>query len=128
MPALKVTVLVEVDGQPVPGFPYVRRVVADEVQTFGPYIKVGDANGTTFTALPTSAIVTMQGLVVRADQDVTIRLNGQATAGVLLKAGGLLLILDSTIDAGATTNATINLNQAASVLGQVRGLAIGSSP
>jgi len=128
MPALKVTVLVEVDGQPVPGFPYVRRVVADEVQAFNPTTKVGDGNGTTFTALPTSAITTMQGLLVRADQDVTIRLDGQTDAGVLLKAGGLLLIIDSTINAGATTNATVNLNQAASVIASVRGLAIGSTP
>ena len=128
MPALKITVLAEVDGQPLTGFPYVRRVVADAIQSFAPYLKAGDSNTSTFTALPTSALPTMQGLLVHADQDMTVRLNGQSDAGVLVKAGGLLLAFDTTMTAGATTNATVNINLPGTTIAQIRGLGIGTTP
>jgi hypothetical protein len=123
MPAIKVTVLIEKDGQPLQGYPYVRKVNTDELQVFDPYLKAIDPNNTTFTTLPLLAPV-VSALLVRADQVVTLRLNGQASAGVVLNPGGLLLILDGVLNAGAATNATINNFSPA--IANVRGFGAGT--
>jgi len=123
MPAIKVTVTVEVDGQVVDGFPYVRRLVVDQIQTFNPYSKVVDAG--TFASLPVEKMATLQALVVRPDRQVTVRLDGQSDAGLVLNAEGILLILDADADASATTNATISNVSGATAT--VRGLGGGAT-
>ena len=118
MPEIRVTVQVEQDGQAVPGFPLVQRLTTEQVVTFAPYIK---ALGT-FTSLPIESVLTVQALIVRTDVAATVRLDGQTDAGIPLQAGGLLLILNADIDAGAATNATISTAADATV----RGLAAGA--
>ena len=57
---------------------------------------------------PTTQIATLQALALVADQALTVRLDGQSDAGIVLSAGGLLLLLDITADASSTTNATLD--------------------
>ena len=101
---LDVTVTIKRNGRDVTGFPYQKRMVVDELQSFA-YEK---ATGGGHETLPTTQIATLQALVVTADQALTLRLDGQSDAGIVLSAGGLLLILDATIDAGVSTNATLD--------------------
>ena len=101
---LDVTVIIKRNGRDITGFPYQKRMVVDELQSFA-YEK---ATGGGHETLPTTQIATLQALVVTADQALTLRLDGQSDAGIVLSAGGLLLILDATIDAGVSTNATLD--------------------
>lgn len=101
---LDVTVTVKRNGRDVPGFPYSKRMLVDEVQQFS-YEK---ATGGGYETLPTTQIATIQALILAPDQALTVRLDGQSDAGIALNAGGLLLVLDSTTDAGASTNNTID--------------------
>ena len=109
MPTLKATVNLELNGVSLSGYPVVKRLELDESQEFR-YEKVDDTDGVTFIALPTSQIDSIQAIAIQADQQLTFRFDGQTDAGILLNAGGLILIIDATIDAAAATNATVNNN------------------
>ena len=124
MPVLKVSINAELDGQPILGFPIVRRAVVDEVQQFEfELATAGDA--TTFTGVPADQIASIQNLILRPDQQVTLRLDGQTDAGIVLDADSILLILGATIDAGAgASNAKLNNNSGATAV--IRGLCGGT--
>jgi len=109
MPTLKATVNLELNGVSISGYPVVKRLEMDESQEFR-YEKVDDTDAVTFVALPTSQIDSIQALAIQTDQQLTFRFDGQTDAGILLNAGGLILIIDATIDAAAATNATVNNN------------------
>jgi len=120
MPTLRISVQLDLDGQPLPGTPLVRRLELDEAQTFD----VEQATGGGFVAIQAAAIASIQALLLRADRQVTVRLDGQTDAGLVLNAGGLVLIFDATIDAGAATNVTVdNASGSTAVL---RGVAAGT--
>ena len=104
MSTLEVTVSVKRDGLSVPGFPWIRRLEVDESQEFG----VERATGGGYVALPTSEMGEVQVLALRSDKQVTLRLDGQSDAGIVINAGGLVLLMDVDIDAGASTNATLD--------------------
>lgn len=122
MPTLKATINLELDGVSIAGFPVVKRLELDESQQFR-YEKVDDTDGVTFIAVPTGQIDSIQALVVQADQQLTFRFDGQTDAGILLNAGGLILVMDATIDANAATNMTVNNNvqPTANIIGLAAG-------
>lgn len=105
-----ITVLYEIDGQLVQGFPLIRRKSTDEVQ--GPQ-KFERADGGGFVALPSAEMAELQVLLVKANEQVTLRLDGQSDAGIVINAGGFVLLFDVDIDDGASTNATLD-NQSGS--------------
>lgn len=110
MAKMEIKVTAEVDGRPVPGTPYRRVVDVDESQVFS-YEEANDGDTTTYSVIPMAQLATIQCLLVKPDQAVTIRLDGQSDGGISLSAGGLLCIVDATIDAGAgSSNASINNN------------------
>jgi hypothetical protein len=110
MAKMEIVVTANIDGRPVPGTPYRRVVDVDESQVFS-YEEADDGNSTTFSVIPMAQLATIKCLVVNPDQAVTIRLDGQTDAGIALSAGGLLCIVDATIDAGAgSSNASVNNN------------------
>lgn len=117
---LEITVSIKKNGWEIPGFPYRRRMLVDETQQFS-YEK---ATGGGHESLPVTQIASLQALVLTADQALTARVDGQSDAGIVLSAGGLLLVVDATIDAGASTNATIDNSSGAVAL--VRGLGAGT--
>lgn len=124
MPALKVTLTVEKDGIKV--LEKIRRLAVDEAQTFQ-HEQAGHADATTFTAVPADQLAEIQVLVVESDSQVTLRLDGQTDAGIVINAGGLILLFDVDIDAGAgADNAKINHNAAATVLALLSGIAGGT--
>jgi len=117
---LDVVVSIKRNGRDVTGFPFQWRKVVDELQQFS-YEK---ATGGGYETLPTTQIATVQALVVTADQATTIRLDGQSDAGIVLNAGGLLLALDITADASASTNATLDNSSGSTAV--VTGLGAGT--
>lgn len=117
---LDVTVIIKRNGRDVTGFPFQWRKVVDELQSFA-YEK---ATGGGHETLPTTQIATLQVLVVTADQALTLRLDGQSDAGIVLSAGGLLLVLDATIDAGVSTNATLDNSSGSTAI--ITGLGAGT--
>lgn len=126
MPSIRVSLTVEVDGQPVPGTPIVRRVTADEVQAFD-YEKAGDNDAVTFTAVPADQLAEIQMLLLQSDKLVTLRLDGQSDTGIVINPGGVVFLLNVDIDAGAgASNAKLNSNVAPAILAAIRGLAGGT--
>ena len=130
MPTLTVTVSVLQDGAgPLPGFPLTRRVSVDEIQSFA-VEQASAGNTTTWAALPLSSLDTVTFLVVRSDRAVTFRLNdGTADATTLpsipLAAGGLLMLIDGRLRAGAgASNARTNNNSGSTAV--LRGLGGGT--
>lgn len=116
---LRATLVIERDGMEVRRLS--RALVVDEVQAF----QTEKASGGGFAALPTGELTTVQFLLLESvDQLTTLRLDGQSDAGIPVNAGGLVLVVNSVIDAGASTNATIDNSSGSTA--NLRGLAGGT--
>lgn len=116
-----VLVTVRKNGLALPDFnPIVRRITCDESQPFV-YEK---ATGGGYASLPATQLDTLQLLLLLVDQQQTLRLDGQSDAGLVINAGGLVLLLNVTVDAGASTNAAIENTSGSTALNQ--GLAAGT--
>lgn len=107
MPTLKATLTLEQNGVKLQGFPVVHRLEVDESQS-PIYEQADDGDSGTFDAVPTGQLGEVQVFYATADQQVTFRFDGQSDAGIVLNAGGFLMLFNVDMDAGATTNATIN--------------------
>lgn len=101
---LELNISAKLNGKPIQGFPYYRRIQVDEAQQF----TTEQANGIGYTTLPITSIDTVQALVLTPSQPVTVRFAGQSDAGLSLAIGGLLIIIDGSITGSASTNVTIN--------------------
>lgn len=124
MTSFEIGIIVRRDGVTMENFPVTRRIEVDESQSFS-YEKANDGDITTFSALPADQLDTIQALIVRVSKAVTIRLDGQSDKGIRLNAGGMLVIIDGTIDAGAgASNAKVNNNSG--VVSLIEGIAAGT--
>lgn len=92
---LKLTVLAEVDGVPLDGFPVVRRMTVEQFQQFA----YTQADGTAAVAVPADKIANVKAILLRPDKAVKVHLDSDG--GIELSANGILLVLDGTINAGA---------------------------
>jgi hypothetical protein len=125
MPILRISVIAEVDGSPVPGFPLERRTSLFAGQSFH-YQKAPDSDAGSFSPLPgdDAAFASLiQALMLRPDLPVTVRLNGQSDAGVMIQSGGLLLVLDGIINTAPGTRVRVNNGSPATVT--IKGYAGG---
>lgn len=123
MPTIRVVVNVDVDGTPVPSLSAVARMELETSQAFE-YEKAADNDSTTFSSLAgVDALSAVNVLIVRAQDAVNLRLNGQSTSLIPLRAGGLLVLIDTALE--TTTLASIN-NPEASATARVRGYAGGA--
>ena len=105
MATLKATLTLELNGVVLPNFPKVKRLTVAENQSFSHE----EATGGGYVALPASELDEIQAMFLETDQQVTIRLDGQTDAGIVLNAGGMLLLFDVDIDAGAgASNASVD--------------------
>ncbi|MFA5234448.1 MAG: hypothetical protein WC390_08630 [Sulfurimonas sp.] len=119
MSAIKITIDCELDGQRLPGYPLSRRIAVDESTQFS----AARTTGGGYVSIPISDLAALKALILTADQAITLRLDAQSDAGIELNAGGILAIIDATIDAGASTNATVSNASGSDV--QLEGVAAG---
>lgn len=120
MPTLELSVTAKLNGVPIAGSPFIRRVSVDEIQQFA----TEQATGGGYATLPITSLDQLNFLLLQPDQTLTIRLSGQSDQGLVLNAGGLLLICDATIAATASTNATTS--NASGTTAVLTGLAGGT--
>lgn len=120
MSVLEVTVTMKLDGQLMAGMPFVRRVTVDEVQQF----MTEQATGGGYATLPVTSLDQLDVLLLQPSQQVTVRLSAQSDQGLVLNAGGFLLIVDAAIAAAAATNATTS--NASGVTANLSGIAGGT--
>lgn len=104
MPTYELSITLRAGGAVVPGFPILRRVEVDEAQSAA--VELASAGGsTTWTALPTLSLDTLNFLLVTTDRPITLRVNNTIDAPeravIPLNAGGMLVLIDTTIAAGA---------------------------
>lgn len=101
--SLKVTVLVEKDGVEIRRL--VRRLTLIDALEAA-YTKV---TGGGYVTLPTGELAAIQVLVVESvDQQTTVRLAAQSDAGIVLNAGGFLVVVDGALNSAAATNAKLD--------------------
>lgn len=117
---LEINITVKRDGKVLGGFPLYRRLQVDEVQQFS----TEQATGGGYASLPISLLDTLQALILSPSKQVTVRLNGQSDAGLVVNAGGLLLFIDGSAAAGASTNATTSNSSGSTAV--LEGLAGGT--
>lgn len=118
MSNVEVSINVKIDGED--SFNFARRIVLDTKVEFE-VPKVYDGNGTTFVAaVPVGPLTIIKALVIMPDQTMTVRLNSQSNAGIVLNSGGLLVLIDSAI------NNVIGINNNSAVDGELTGLVGGT--
>lgn len=117
---LEVHVTAKLNGKVLPNFPYYRRIQVDEAQQFA----VEQATGGGYITLPITSLDTVQALVLSTNQQVTVRMNGQSSGGLVLVNGGVLIFVDGSIAASSSTNVTIDNSSGATAV--LEGLAGGT--
>lgn len=120
----KSRVSIELDGNPNPIQKIVRRLEQPEFQSFN-YEKADDGDSTTFTAVPLDQLATIALLYLESDRQVTIRLDGQTDAGIVINAGGFVLLHDVTIDSGAGAS-NLSMNNDSGGVAQIKGCGFGT--
>ena len=107
MDSFTLTVIVERNGQRLDDLCVTRRIACDEHQGFN-YER---ASGAGYTTLPVTNLDEVQMLVMHVDQTCTLRLNAQSDAGIDFgSGGGLIVLVGVDLDAGVSTNATLETN------------------
>ncbi len=120
----KTRISIELDGNPNPLQRIIRRLEQPEFQSFS-YEKADDGDTTTFTAVPLGEIASIGLLYLESDQQVTIRLDGQTDAGILINADGFILLHDVLIDAGAGAS-NLSINNNSGVTAKITGMGFGT--
>jgi hypothetical protein len=108
VPVFEIEISIKQDGAPLPRFPLIRRIQTVEGQTIATSKAGGDGAGIYVVVPGADAIPALQGFVLSSDSAVNLRLNGQSNGSVPLNAGGIMILIDGNLAAGATTNLTIN--------------------
>lgn len=122
MPVLEVTVNAKLDGIPLSGFPAIRRAEVAEAQVIDVQKTGGDVSYVSIPSL--DAIPAINVLVLRSDGPLGVRLNAQSDSGIVLNRGGMIVLFDVVIDAGAGTNVKVSNTNAPPVT--LRGVAAGT--
>ena len=104
MPLLEVTLDLKVDGKSVIGQPFVYS--ATVTQATSTQLTKSGSDGSSYSQW--SQLATDNDVLLITDQAVNFKFNN--AGAIPLNAGGLILILNGNIAAGATTNITINDN------------------
>jgi hypothetical protein len=120
MAFLNLRLSAEMLDQLVPDLPYVRRREYDEVRAFS----FDQATGGGYQSAPLTGLTTIQALILIPDKAVTVRVAGQATAGAAIDAGGLYMLVGSSIDNSGGTGVQIDNSSGTTV--NIRGLALGT--
>jgi hypothetical protein len=113
MPSVRVTVNVEVDGEPIRGFPFVRRLEPADKSAFD----ITQAAAAAYVALPTSGVSPVSVLLFMPAADMELKLLGDGT-GATISKGGLVLVVDAALTGTTFQN---NSGGAAKVAGFVAG-------
>lgn len=105
MPTLEATLTLKQDGKDLAGTPITWRQFVASVEA------VDQTVGSAAPFTTYGGLDNVQVLLVRAlDELVTVRLDNQSDAGIVLNPGGWLAIVNSTIDAGVATNVKVQQN------------------
>lgn len=100
MPELEITITAKLDGQPLSSpFPIRRRIVTSEVQKFD----FTRPQAITDAALPISELEKKLMLLLAVDKETQVALNEDFEKPVKLKAGGILLLLNSELSFSGPT-------------------------
>jgi hypothetical protein len=114
---IRVILSVEIDNEPIRGYPLVRRLSVDELVGF--QYEQADSSG--FTDIPDAVLTTGQFVLIQPDQNVDVQFSDGAAGAnsVQVNAGGLLLVLDGSWSNGIE----VDNNSGSTVLvkGQVGG-------
>lgn len=123
MATIRVTVSVEVDGAPAPGFPYVRRINGVDLESFN-YAKQVDGTDV-FERVPIEQLNPASVVALITDREVTVRLASQTDQGVVLEPGGLVLVVGGSVAAFAPLPLA-SVNNVSGAAARIKGIAAGT--
>lgn len=99
---VRVSLNVEIDNEPIRGFPVVRSISVDELLGA---MRLEQASGGGSTALPgISEVATRQFLLFETDQAVTMRFGTGAAGDLTLAANSLVLVVNGNHTANVEVN------------------------
>jgi hypothetical protein len=113
MPTIKVSILVEVDDVPVPNFPIVRRLTTQDAQ---PLRTTRPSNPGVFTPLPSGEIATIAVAMLQANQTLAVALNNRIDAGFTMNPNGIMVLVDTALNAVSIANATGSIAQVSALI------------
>jgi len=90
MAVLGLSLTVELDGRPIEESPFVRALSAPDVRGFS--FHLDDSANYQVGLPPVRDLELVTGLIMQTTEQVTVRLNGQATGGIIVNAGGILAL------------------------------------
>lgn len=119
MPTLEATIILKQDGVDLADTPITARVFVPDVQTFDQT----RASGGGFMA--GGGLGSIQVLLFRTiDETVTVRLDNQSDAGIVIGPSGLMLVFGGVIDSGIPTN--FKIENASGSATQIQGVLGGA--
>lgn len=105
MPLLRVTITLEVDGNPLSISPITRAIDVTE-ESLAQFVQAADS-GSTYHQVQNATQPILQAFFFTADQNWNLKFNN--SGALAMTADGLVLILNSNLTAGAATNAVVNI-------------------
>lgn len=117
---------VELDGHPVPGFPYVRRLALDDSQLLA-FLAEPRA---LYASAPIQRLKEVAAVVLLPDQTICVRLNGAREGDIVVQEDGTLIVWNTLLDAGPSDNVRVlrfsldGTAAAATVTGMAGGVSI----
>lgn len=112
---LTCTISIEKNGQQLPGFPVVRRVSVDEMVIFS--TEQANSDGV-FAAPNLSNLASVTFFYYTANQTTKLLFDGNTDTAAPLEiaANGLVVLVNPTIDSGASTNITVENDSGSTAL------------
>ena len=109
MPEIRVTVTVEVDGEPLTDMPVIQRSIYTEYAQ-PTIVATPDSNSTSFHGIAAATMAAMNFFFLQTDQALNLQINQAGTSNPLpLLAGSMVLIMSPNLAQGtAANNVTYN--------------------
>lgn len=115
MPTLEATIILKQDGVDVPGFPITSRMSVLDIRSADESFGFG-GGFVSFQSWPVVSVVAIQS----SEQVLTLRLNGQSDAGILVNPGGVVVLFNVGLTDGLTTN--VKIQNATTEFAQVKSV------
>jgi hypothetical protein len=108
MPIVNLVLQAEINGHPFPSSPFLQTMDVDQIQVISVMMPVTLVD--VYATIPTVDTFTSLAMLLlqNPDAQVIYRFQGQTDAGLVVPAGGMVLISGAMIDSGAGSNVLCN--------------------
>lgn len=108
MPIVNLVLQAEVNGHPFPSSPFLQSMEVDQIQVISVQMPVTLVD--VYQTIPTIDSFTSLAMLLLQNPDAQLiyRFQGQSDSGLVVPAGGMVLISGAMLDSGAASNVLCN--------------------